>query len=202
MNITSRRWIALLLAVGLAVAYGVITRVLAEREIVFEVMSVAFLFVVPGVLGALSVLPLRAPSLLQAILMPVLSSAITVGFAMLLELEGLICVAMALVPLVALAAVGGVIVWLFKTWQKEKERKKRDNPNLYGIALLPFLLAPLEGRVKAPLQERVVQSQIVIAASPSDVWEEIVEVRPIEEHERKPALFTAIGFPRPVSAMV
>lgn len=179
-------------------SYGVLARALAEHGLGMDVMSLAFLFATPFVLGVLSVLPLREPTLLAALTLPITASGLTLAIAFAAGWEGLICIAMAFVPLLGLATLGGLIVLVFHAWKSGRDKNKR----LYGLALAPLLLAQLEGRVEAPREQRSVATAISIAASPDDVWEQIVEVAPIQEHERRPALFTSIGFPRPVSALV
>jgi hypothetical protein len=67
-------------------------------------------------------------------------------------------------------------------------------------ALLPFVLTPLERRVPLPTRTHEVHTSILIAADPATVWPEIIEVPLIQPHERRPALFTRLGFPHPLSA--
>lgn len=203
-----------LVGVALASVYGLAWRAAAERDVPgADVMSLAFLFAVPFVMGVLSVLPVRGATLAHALALPTIASTITLGVTMAAGWEGLICVAMALVPLLGLAILGALIV--LAVWGAHgllvRRRARRaqlgtagephDGPgSAYSIALLPLLLAPLERGFDAPLDVRVVRTSIEIAAPPSVVWEEIVDVRAIEVRERRPALFTAIGFPHPVSA--
>ncbi len=194
--------LSILIGVLSATAYGVATRWMAESGFLFGVMSVGFLFGVPAVMGVISVLPLKNPTLAQAATLPVISVLSATGIAMLFNWEGLICVAMALIPLLMLAALAGLIMWCIRVLRADRNEDDDSGPGLYAIALLPFLLAQIEKRFDAPLDQRVVRSEILIAATPEEVWEQIVEVRTIEESEHRPALFTAIGFPRPISAMV
>jgi hypothetical protein len=69
-----------------------------------------------------------------------------------------------------------------------------------GAMLLPFLTAPIEQRIPQPIAVHEVRTSIPIKANPGAVWAEIIEVPAIQPGEQRPALFTRLGFPRPVSA--
>ncbi|MBK7874316.1 MAG: hypothetical protein IPJ77_00920 [Planctomycetes bacterium] len=194
----SSAWLGVLAGIALGTGYGVLARGLAERGLVFDVMSVAFLFAVPVAMGALSVLPLARPTWVHAVGLPVLSCAGTLAIAMASGWEGLICVAMALAPLVLASILGGIVALLVVLVVKGVSNRKGPP----ALAVLPFLLAWGERGLESPVSTRVVADAIEIAAPPSAVWEEIVEVPPIRPDERRPALFTTLGFPAPTSAIV
>jgi hypothetical protein len=66
--------------------------------------------------------------------------------------------------------------------------------------LLPFVLAPVERRLPVATQVHRLETAIPIHASPAAVWAQVVEVPTIRPEEQRPALYTRLGFPRPLNA--
>ena len=93
--------------------------------------------------------------------------------------------------LLVLSSVGGVI-------GATEGASRRGFGSL--LVCLPLLVAPLESRVPLPRALREVHTTIDIDAPAPVVWRQIVTVPPIRPAERKPALFTALGFPAPIAA--
>src|SRR3954467_3664868 len=99
-----------------AVIYGLFPRFAAASpsptSIAFSagmfVMTLAFLFVVPFVLGYLTVRPAKNPSLAYRIFAPWIPSVITIGIAMAVGWEGMICVTMAAPLVLTVASIGGL----------------------------------------------------------------------------------------------
>ena len=58
----------------------------------------------------------------------------------------------------------------------------------------------LESNIKAPVKLVTTTTSIEIAAAPSAIWPLVVSVDSIRPNERRPALFTSIGFPQPIAA--
>jgi len=90
-------------------------------------------------------------------------------------------------------------------WWGRRRRKLRANDGTGGgvvaaVLLLPFVVAPIESRLAAPVEVRRVATSIEIAAAPAAVWREIVAVPPIRREEQGWRLVHAIGFPRPIEA--
>ena len=65
-----------------------------------------------------------------------------------------------------------------------------------------MLVAPLEMQVPLPKQVRSVQTQIEIRASTQTIWNNIEQVETIAPEEIRPTWTHAIGFPRPISAIL
>ncbi|MFT7668456.1 MAG: hypothetical protein ACI8X5_001149 [Planctomycetota bacterium] len=185
-----------------ALVYGLSARWLTESNSlgigIFGVMSLAFLICVPIVMGVLSVLPLAKPTVGQAIVVPMIGVLLTFCMTVVFNWEGAICVIMAIGPSLILSAIAGLLTRYFSSRSEPNKATK----GLYAVVLLPLLIGPLESLYEAPLDLRNVRSEIMIAATAEEVWEQIVEVPTIEEDEQRPALFTSMGFPRPLSAMV
>ncbi|MCE9594421.1 MAG: hypothetical protein K8S98_09515 [Planctomycetes bacterium] len=176
--------------------YGVAMRLTSRHSMVGGVMTFAFICVVPIVIGALSLLPVIKPRLAHAFLLPTLATTLTLGLSLLLRVEGAICIVFALPIALVFSVLGGVM-----TWSVRRETERGDK-RMYAVVLLPFVVAPIENRFDSPIDMRVVESDIAISADAAAVWEEIVEVPTIGADERRPALFTSIGFPAPLSAVV
>ena len=183
----------LLTGAATGLAYVVVLRGAAELHwpTVTSVMTVSFLFVSPIVLGFLTVRPHPRPSWTYRIFAPWLPSALSLVCFLLVGWEGAICIAMALPIMLPLASLGGILGGV--------RALRRPSAGL-AAAMLPIVLTPLEQRVPAPLGVHGLETAIPIAAPAAAVWEQIVEVPVITPAEQRPALFTRMGFPRPISA--
>jgi hypothetical protein len=173
--------------------YGVAARFFAESSILvaaFAVMTLAFLFVVPVVVGYLTVRTHPSPSWMYRLFMPWIPTLLAIATSALLGWEGSICILMGTPLLLLLSSVGGVI----GAYEVVGSRG-------FGALMvcLPLLVAPLESRVPLPRSPREVHTTIEIDAPAPTVWRQVVTVPPIRLKERKPALFTALGFPAPIA---
>jgi hypothetical protein len=68
------------------------------------------------------------------------------------------------------------------------------------VALLPFMLGAAEHKLPTTQDMRVVESDIIINASPQTVWTNIERVPRIEPGELPRTWNRTIGFPRPIEA--
>jgi hypothetical protein len=169
-------------------------------------MSVAFLFLVPLVVGALTVGLAPAQqrrSWVYAICMPLASCGIALLVIGALAWEVLICLVMAAPIVVAMGSLGGVLVCAVA-----RSRAKHDgmttNATLIGVLLLsPYLAGVIERRIPTEARSVDTQAQITIHASPEVVWRNIVRVPRIRPEERSfSLLFDLFGAPRPLEAML
>src|SRR5262245_35369022 len=177
----------------LGVVYGSLARwSLAEQGMPgwFETMTISFIWLIPFVMGFLTVRPHPKPSLLYRLLAPWIPITLWVAASWAVGWEGAICIVMALPILLIMGSLGG----LLGGWM-------RLRPAPAGVlALIPWLLAPIENRWHPGPTIREVQSSITIAAPADVVWRNAIEVPAIQASEARPALFTTIGFPRPIAA--
>jgi hypothetical protein len=198
--------ISIFAGVPFALVYGGLARwffgsnPLRFNENGFGTLSLAFLFLVPVAIGALTVFfapaHLRA-SWVYALFMPWLSSFIAALVAGVLALEAAICIAMALPILIVMASGGGLITFLiFKRFAESA------NTTMLSLVLLaPFVFAPIESQFPVTDSYRTVHTQIEIAASPESVWRNIIRVAPIQDNERTFSwLFDMFGAPKPQEA--
>jgi hypothetical protein len=177
------------------VAYGLTARFVARPSMggAFAVMTLAFLFLVPFVLGALTVASVRQPSILYRVLAPWIPMTLVVLVSALIGWEGAICIIMAMPVLLVFASVGGLIGGMtsLHRWGVRS-----------ALMAAPFLVAPLENRFSAPVRLVETVTEIDIAAPVAAVWPLVTSVDSIRPAEQRPALFTRLGFPRPVSATI
>ncbi len=164
----------------------------------FSVMSFSLIALTPFVLGFLTVYVAsskRKISFKQMITIPWTASSLCLGAILLLAWEGWICVVLEFPLFLMMASVGGLLAGLFSG-------KVRNYLGFYSysIVLIPLVIGPLETGIQAPQIFTNAQSQIVINASKSKVWELIRSVSPIREEEHKFNLVHYMGFPRPIEA--
>jgi hypothetical protein len=194
----SENWAGLtrssLLGLALGTIYGIAARFLLEiRPDVFLVLSLSFLVFVPLAVGYLAVFPSARPSLPYMIFAPWLPTVLGVAASWLAGWEGAICVIVAFPLLLILASIGGVAAGI-------SSRRRAHHALL--VAVLPFVVAPAEHALPRPTRLEKNVTEIVIHAPPAAVWSQVIEVPLIRPEEYRPALFTRMGFPRPVSALL
>ena len=175
--------------------YAILLR-LADRDSgqsIMKVVTIAFLFVGPVALGYLTVREHPSPSWPYRIFAPWLPTAVSLLSFLALGFEGAICIVMSLPVFVPFASLGGVLGGI---------RALRGPGGRLVAAMLPFVAYPIEQQFRTPQAPHRLETSIAIHAPAAAVWEEIVEVPTITPAEQRPALFTSLGFPRPISATV
>jgi hypothetical protein len=188
-------------AVGSGLTYGLLLRlVFGQHQLdpLLNMMSVAFLFFVPFALGFLTVSvgesQGRWPWSMR-IMLPWLPALLSLGCALAIAWEGIICVViwaplhLIMTTLGSLVAIGlGAL-----------ERGPRQM-SLAFCLMLPFVIAPIEKHIAAPVSLRTVATAIEIHAEPDAIWKQIERVPPIRIDEQRRTLTQGIGFPRPIEA--
>lgn len=167
---------------------------------IFSTMSMAFLVIVPLVVGALAVWFSPADkrtSWNSAFLMPMAAVGLGALIAGVLAIEAAICIAMALPILIPMGVIGGLIMCLIL-----RRRADKNNSAILGaLILLPFLTAPIEAQFAVQSSTAVVESQIEINADAATVWQQIIRVAPIADSERNfSPVFDWVGAPKPLEA--
>jgi hypothetical protein len=187
------------------IIYGVLCRLYAQLSAHIGsagdmAMSVGFLFVVPFAIGYVTIASawrISPRSVAEWIFAPWVAIVFGAAFVWILNLEGLICVIFLLPIGLVMSSFGGAAAGL--AGRIRDERLQRIG--LSCIAVLPLLVQPLETQfVVAPIQHRVVQTEIRIHAPAQVVWRNIERVRPIAPSELQPNWTHEIGFPRPIEA--
>jgi hypothetical protein len=188
---------AYLVGVLIGASYGVTARVLAEgprslRDL-FTVMTLGFL-IVPIIIGYLTVREIETPSRLVRFFAPWPACLATVAVAMLLGMEGMICIVLALPAMLLLSSLGGFI--------GGSGQVRRTRGVLPALLVLPYVVAPLEQGRDLPVRRGVTRTTIDVAAPVKVVWPLVASVDSIRPSEEPSALYTMIGFPHPVSAVI
>jgi len=194
-------------AAAVAILYGLSARLFFGLKLsssgspaggLFAVMSLAFIFVVPFVIGFLASYLSRQQRLLSALAFGVLPALTALGLALLLAFEGLICVFLWVPLYMGLSALGGAAAWGVLRLLGDRGR-----PGVLGLAaVLPLGVGLGEHALPRGDESRLVETSITVDADPASVWEEIVQVPAIRPEEHGFALSHALGFPRPVAATV
>ena len=185
---------ASLFGIALGAAYGLGARLAVSYSSLsgsYAVMTLGFLILVPFAMGYLTVRSVPSPSLAFRLFAPWVPCLIVVATAWLVGAEGAICIVMALPLMLPLASVGGVIA---------ASRAGRVSAALPVVIALPWVMMPLERGRPAVKRFVTTTTSITIAAPPRTVWPLVVSVDSITPQEQHPALFSAIGFPRPIAA--
>jgi uncharacterized protein YndB with AHSA1/START domain len=196
-------------AVALGLAYGLVTRIffsLPDGKMRFQdlwtVMSLAYLFIAPVGLGALTIATTdreRSTGWSTWIFTPWITCLLLMGSFVALGWEGLICVAVGGPIYFALSSIGGIVMGLVLRGQRGRGNSSKP---LAALLLAPLAIGPVEQGLGAPEALREVRTAVHIQAPPAAVWREVVEVRAIAPEERRPSFFTLIGIPRPLEATV
>ncbi|WP_211368343.1 SRPBCC family protein [Pseudoxanthomonas gei] len=161
-----------------------------------QAMLWSFLCLVPPLVGALTVhfSGGRQRSVGYAIIAPWVSILMFVGGAAVLLIEGSICIAMALPLFLALASLGGLVMWLVS-------RFYRPSSSVLGsLLLLPLLAGSWERDQPLPQALQAADATIMIAASPEAVWKLINRAEDIRPAEMREGLAYRMGLPYPISA--
>jgi hypothetical protein len=173
-------------------AYGLATRLaVSPWGNGLVAMTVGFLFLVPLAIGYLTVRPVAGSSIRFRLFAPWITCAVVILASVVVGLEGAICVVFASPAMLLLASVGGLLAGSVSG---------RSHADVPIAVLLPWVVMGLEHGTSSPTRRVVTTAQIEIAAPASAVWPLVVSVDSIRDEERRPAFFTAIGFPRPIAA--
>ncbi len=167
----------------------------------FGVMTLTFVGGVPTVLGFLTVYLAERDGTLswaERVFLPWVTVLLALGGTLALGWEGIICILLLLPLALALATLGGLLAVGVRRLERPAAGTRASI--LLCSLLLPFVTAPLEHRLPAPPELRLVGTRIEIYADPATVWRNIERVPRISAAEQRPSLFHAIGFPRPIEA--
>lgn len=186
----------LILGVLIGIVYGIVTRVVfGERA---TLASITYLFLIPMILGIVPLVfanEIQIRSYRNIIFIPWITTATFFLTTVLVGMEEFICLLVLAGPFFILGTIGALIIRLIIL-------HRRSNNKILAVMVLPFLLSPLEEAIKSPSEIYKVESEVIIAASPETVWNNIVEVPAIREDEYTPGIFNRLGIPRPLSADV
>jgi hypothetical protein len=193
------------IGVILGLSYGVFARFafgLHSLGDVFGVMTASFIVGVPVALGFITVwlgeYRQKFPWW-RRFLTPWPPSLLCLAACLALAWEGLICVWLWLPLVLILSSVGGLLAGLLRlVFPSDRSRTYC----VAIVALIPFAAAPIERLRQASTEIRSVHTTIEIDADPATVWTNIRSVPRIRDEEQSFDLTHALGFPRPVEAVL
>ncbi len=187
----------LIIGITLGILYGLASRMVMGANA--NLTTLSFMFLIPSILG---IIPLmfadhqKLKSYRNIIFIPWLTVAAFFVVTLIFGIEDFLCLLVMAAPYFVFATLSALI---FRFFQINKKKKKGK---LLTLVLLPFLLAPIEGYFKGPTDTFSVKSEVLITAKPEIIWDNIVEVKTIDENEYHPGLFNLVGIPRPINASV
>ncbi|HEY0781740.1 MAG TPA: hypothetical protein VGE98_04730 [Thermoanaerobaculia bacterium] len=199
---TLRRWM-LVAGAASGAGYGLLARLLFAKLLPdsFGVMAAAFLFLVPFVLGFVTVFlgesagrwswPVR-------LFYPWIPALLALACALAIAWEGIICIFLWLPLVLVMSLLGGLVAGLL--WPLRRRSRSLSGTLLLGCALRPYGVAPLARRRGLPREVRLVPTEITIRAPRDVVWRNIERVPAIRPDEQTFALTHLIGFPKPIEA--
>jgi hypothetical protein len=196
-----------LFAVAFAALYGLIIRLLfGSANGLMQIMSVTFLFLVPVVIGFLTISLMPAAKTTTgtaAFFKPWLTSLVLLGGTILLQIEGTICWIMVFPIFATFAGIGGLIAFHLrksKTVGPTSAAKNRwQQPNTLNVSLLvvvPLALGLVEGEKTLVPRELVIQRAVTINAPTAEVWKQLTISKVVSPHESQTSISALLGFPK------
>jgi hypothetical protein len=164
------------------------------------IMTIGFLALAPLCIGYIAVdnyfrnLPIKNVRWFNWFFLPWLSILIVMVVSVIVKWEGFICIIFASPIMMVFSAVGGLIAGI------PRSRFKRQAPGTLSAIALPLLIILVEAHVPSALEVRAVETDVLIHAPASVVWDNIKSVRQIDPSELPHSWVTRIGFPKPVAA--
>lgn len=193
------------IVIGCGLLYGGIARSAFALELLQHWLggaaSVTFLFLVPFAMGALvAFLGMTFTGNRSAgywgVGMPMVCLCIGGLFSMVFGFEAMFCVLIAFPILGLLSMLGGMTSVLVM------KKFSRGRTYISAVVLLPYAVAPLEQMIALPERTLTVENRIVIDASADEVWRQIASVPEIRRDELSWSWVHALGFPRPLAAVL
>jgi hypothetical protein len=165
-------------------------------EGIFQMMSVTFLFLLPSIIGALTVYfskKEKAAEIHYRILAPWVPVFTFFFITLLIAIEGWPCLLMILPIFLIAASIGGLIGGYLRS-------SKRDKLYFSILTILPLLISPVESFIGADTKPYKAYTYIDINAPADKIWKNVTRVREISMEEDKGWLTNLLNFPRPVKA--
>lgn len=190
------------MAIGIPVVYAILVRMafgmrLKTWDDYFQVMSTTFLFLLPTIIGALTVYlssQEKAKSIAYRIFTPWVPVLLFLILTLAWGIEGWACWIMILPVFLLAASIGGLLGGYLKT------HKKNDRLNISLLVLLPFLVGPIESVIETIPATYKAYTYIDIDAPAEKIWDNVTRVNEIPVEQDKGYLTRMLGFPRPVKA--
>lgn len=190
----------LIIAIGIPTIYALILRVIFginDWYELFSVMSLTFLFLLPTIIGALTVylsMPEKVKSFAYRFFAPWIPILLFLVITLALAIEGWACWLMILPVFLIAASLGGLLGGYLKF------RNSNVKLNISLLVLLPFLLGPIESIIETIPGTYKAYTYIDIDAPAEIIWDNVTRVKEIPGDQDKGYLTRLLGFPRPIKA--
>jgi hypothetical protein len=161
-----------------------------------ENVSIAYIFILPIVLGAIPVLFSTKEQLEAYIMWLLWPWLVTFTFFVLsfvAGFEGLICLVIIVGPFLLLGTLSAFVFRIVRLKSEGKGKK------LYVSLMLPMVVLLIEANIQVTDQVYTVSTSIEINAPKGRVWENVKNVRDIQPDEIKPHFVHLIGVPKPLN---
>jgi hypothetical protein len=195
--------ISMFAGVPIGALYGIVVRIIVGQagfRDLFGVMTIGFIFVMPFVLGVIAVsaapLPARR-SFGYGIMASLVSCVSSLVLMAIFALELVVCLIMLLPASLAMALLGGLLATFVA---RMLTRPERQSHLAMTMALLPFLVTPIEARFPPADSFHTVSVRQPIHADAATVWYQITHFEPIQPREHRLSMFHVLGLPNPVQA--
>ncbi len=161
-----------------------------------ENVSIAYIFILPIILGAIPVLFSTKEQLSAYKSYLLLPWIITFTFFILSYVtgfEGMICLVIIVAPFLLLGTLGAFIFRLIKL------KNERNGTKLYVSLFIPLLILGIETNFQATDQIHTVSTTIVINADKSKVWNNVKNIKDIQPNEIETHFVHLMGIPKPLN---
>ena len=192
--------ISTLVVVGIPTLYALILRLffgVSSWGDLFTVMSITFLFLVPSIVGALTVYLSKiekATKISYRIFMPWVPIFFFFIITLILSIEGWACWLMILPIFLIFASLGGILGGYLKT------RKYNNRLQITLLMIFPLILSPIENLIETIPGVYEAYTYIDIDAPVDKIWDNVTRVSEITFEEDKGYLNNMLGLPRPIRA--
>lgn len=192
----------LIIAITVALGFAFLMRyVFAINTLskLYSVMTVTFLLGLPFAVGFITVFLCKMDSIrykVNAFFIPFIPIVAFFLITLLAKIEGAACWIMILPVFLIFAGLGGLTARYYRL----KKEDRTNNTYVFIIALLPFLISPLEKMISVIPGKYKAYTEIDIHATKAQIWQNVTRVRAISTKQDSASFTRFLGFPRPVKA--
>jgi len=161
-----------------------------------ENVSIAYIFILPLLLGAIPVLFSTKEQLQSYKTYLLLPWGISLTFFFLawgFGFEGMICLTIIVAPFLVIGTLGAFIYRLVRLKKEGQETK------LYLSLFIPFVFLLIETNIQSTTQIYTVTTSLEINADKLKVWENVKNIKNIKPYEIKTHFVHLIGIPKPLN---
>lgn len=161
----------------------------------YNIYTISFIWILPVAISIIPILFAKneiLESKWKQFGFPFLSVLLFFIFTLSSGIEDWLCILIIAFPFLLTAGIVGLILGPII--------KNRNSNKLYSIALLPFILSPIETLIPNKSEHFSVESKIVIETDKQTVWKNLIEVPEIKDKEYDKGFFNYIGVPRPIKS--